>query len=70
MERKKVKITTEFIKLDQLLKLSGVTGTGGQGKILINQGSVAMNGEVCRERGKKVRKGDIIAVDGMEIEVI
>lgn len=53
-----VSIKTEFIKLDQLLKFSGLCDTGGFAKELIQQGEVKVNGEVCTMRGKKIRSGD------------
>ena len=56
MYYEKVKIETEYIKLDQLLKFSGVLSTGGQGKILIKQGYVKLNGEIITERGKKIKR--------------
>ena len=48
----------EFIKLGDLLKLTGEFETGGQAKIAIQNGEVTVNGEVCTMRGKKMRKGD------------
>lgn len=67
---KKIVITTEFIKLDSFLKLSGAATTGGEGKLLIEDGMVAVNGEICTQRGKKLRPGDIVAVtDGSTYEV-
>ena len=66
----KIVITTEFIKLDSFLKLSGAATTGGEGKLLIEDGMVAVNGEICTQRGKKLRPGDIVAVtDGSTYEV-
>jgi ribosome-associated protein len=64
-----IKITTEFIKLDSLLKLAGLVYTGGEAKTLIQQGEVTLNGAVCTERGKKIRNGDIVCFDGKEITV-
>jgi len=55
-----IKINTEFIKLEQFLKLSGAVSTGGQAKILITGGSVLVNGEVCLQRGKKLYGGEEI----------
>ena len=63
------KITTEFIKLDSLLKFSGLTETGGEAKEIIQQGMVSVNGEVCTMRGKKIRPGDKISVEGYEVIV-
>lgn len=57
-----VKITTDYIKLDQFLKLSGVAGTGGHAKILISEGQVKVNGIIATERGKKIRKDDIVEI--------
>ena len=65
----KIKIDTEFIKLDSLLKLSGVVPTGGAAKIFIQDGEVKLNGEVCTMRGKKIRKGDKVKVFNELIEV-
>ena len=58
----KIKIDTEFIKLDSLLKLAGIAQTGGQAKIFIQDGEVKYNGEVCLMRGKKVYKGDKVEI--------
>ncbi len=69
MKKITTKITTEFIKLDSLLKFSGVTETGGEAKELVQKGLVKVNGEVCTLRGKKIRCGDIIEACGYEITV-
>lgn len=53
-----VKISTEFIKLDQLLKFTGEVETGGQAKELILDGQVKVNGKVESQRGKKIFPGD------------
>lgn len=54
----RTKITTEFIKLDSLLKYEGLAETGGEAKLLIQEGQVRVNGEICTMRGKKIRPGD------------
>ena len=51
-------IRTEFIKLDQALKFSGVAETGGRAKELVEKGAVRVNGETCLSRGKKLYPGD------------
>ena len=66
----KCKIDTEFIKLQDLLKYSGLCETGGQAKILIQDGYVKVNGEVCTMRGKKMRNGDVAELDGNKVEVL
>ena len=70
MEKISITIDTEFIKLDSLLKLAGVVSTGGEAKMLIQDGRVAVNGETCTQRGKKLRPGDTaILEDAAEITV-
>ena len=64
-----ITITTEFIKLQDLLKLANLVDTGGEAKILIQNGDVSVNGEVCTMRGKKIRPGDMVAFDGKELTV-
>lgn len=58
-----VKITTEYIKLDQLLKFAGVAATGSEAKDMILDETVKVNGEVCTMRGKKIRPGDEVEVE-------
>ncbi len=65
----KIKIDSEFIKLDSLLKLSGIVATGGAAKIFIQDGEVKVNGEVCTMRGKKIRAGDKVKLFDEEIVV-
>lgn len=60
----KTKITTEFIKLDSLLKYEGLVETGGEAKLLIQEGQVKVNGQVCTMRGKKIRPGDRVELGG------
>ena len=71
MESIKVPINTEYIKLQQLIKLSGIVGQGSDAKMLIANGIVKVNGETVLERGKKIRVGDIVIIDDFgKIEVI
>ncbi|MBO7472740.1 MAG: RNA-binding S4 domain-containing protein [Ruminococcus sp.] len=65
----KIKITTEFIKLDALLKFASLVGSGGEAKQLIQNGDVLVNGEVCTMRGKKIRSGDKVELGGHEVIV-
>lgn len=65
-----IKITTEFIKLDALLKFASLVSSGGEAKAIIQDGQVFVNGEVCTMRGKKIREGDIVSVGGDEVKVI
>lgn len=65
----KIFIHTEFIKLDSLLKLAGLVETGGEAKLLIQNGQVEVNGEVCTMRGKKLRPGDSVTLDGRTVAI-
>lgn len=69
MRTEKIKIDTEFIKLQDLLKLGGAVDTGGMAKVAIQNGFVKVNGEVCTMRGKKMRSGDIAVLDDLTIIV-
>ena len=60
-----IKISTEFIKLDQFLKFANAVESGGMAKEVILNGEVRVNGEVCLERGKKLRAGDRVLFAGM-----
>ena len=62
MKKHEIEITTEYIKLQDLLKFSTLTSTGGEAKILVQEGAVSVNGEVCTQRGKKVRPGDEVQI--------
>lgn len=70
MDVLEVKIDDEYIKLDQLLKFSGAIDSGGQAKLMILNGDVTVNGQVAIERGKKIRKGDVVEVSDIRIEVL
>ena len=66
---KEISITTEFIKLQDLLKLASLVSTGGEAKIVISEGEVAVNGETCLQRGRKLRPGDVVRYRGQELTV-
>ena len=66
---KTITITTEFIKLQDLLKFANLVETGGEAKERIQAGEVTVNGEVCTMRGKKCRAGDVIELDGQSVEI-
>ena len=59
-----ITITTEFIKLQDLLKFANLVMSGGEAKIIIQEGEVLVNGEVCTMRGKKMRPGDVAEIGG------
>ncbi|MDD6345053.1 MAG: RNA-binding S4 domain-containing protein [Oscillospiraceae bacterium] len=64
-----ISIMTEYIKLDSLLKYTGMAETGGLAKEAIKNGEVMVNGEVCTMRGKKIRSGDSVSFNGNEVTV-
>ena len=59
-EQKTFSLNEDFIRLDALLKVTGSVQTGGHAKLVIQDGKVRVNGEVCTQRGKKLRKGDVV----------
>ncbi len=69
MQEQSIKITTEFIKLDSLLKFAAVCETGGEAKEAVQAGDVKVNGQVCTMRGKKIRPGDVVELDGVKLVV-
>lgn len=69
MESHEIKIHTEFIRLQDLLKFAGAVETGGDAKLIIQEGRVAVNGEPCSMRGKKLRPGDRAVIDS-ETELV
>lgn len=66
---KKVKITTEYIKLDQFLKLSGITGSGGEARQMIEDNTIMVNGIEEKRRGRKLKDHDEIRI-GREVYLI
>ncbi len=65
-----IKITTPFIKLDQLLKFSGLVDSGGEAKEHILSGNVKFNGVTVLERGKKIYPGDTVEMDNGKLKSI
>lgn len=70
MKRQPVSIHTEYIQIDQLLKLEGIIETGGQVKGLIDDQVLSLNGIIVTEKRKKCRVGDVIGIDGLDVEFI
>ncbi len=66
---KNIKIKEEYIRLDCALKLAGFVETGGHAKIVIQNGEVLVNSEICTMRGKKLYSGDIAEFDGQVLKV-
>lgn len=69
MEQQQIHIHTEFIKLQDLLKFAGAVETGGEAKLIIQDELVKVNGEICTMRGKKLRAGDVVTLEGLELTI-
>ncbi len=70
MNKEIFKLEEEYIRLDDLLKLTGCVQTGGQAKVLIQSGGVTLDGEVCTMRGKKLRGGETVCVTDTGEEIV
>ncbi len=70
MKTAEIKITTEYIKLDQLLKFSGLALSGADAKEIIAQGRIQVDGEVCLMRGKKIREENRVYVPEIDTELV
>jgi len=65
----KIKIDTPYIKLDSLLKLANLAGSGGEAKVVIQEGLVKVDGETERRRGRKITAGAAVFYNGEEKNV-
>lgn len=65
-----IKINTDFIKLDAFLKWAGIASLGSEAKMYIIDEMVKVNGEVCTQRGKKLRVGDIVNFNEEDYKII
>lgn len=63
------KITTDYITLQQFLKLESIASTGGEAKILVSQLDITVNGEKENRRGKKLYPGDVVIISGKRYTV-
>lgn len=67
---KKIQIDGDYIKLDQLLKLSDIAQSGGHAKMMIISGEIKVNNQTVYERGKKIRSGDVVVFEEEIIQVM
>ncbi|MBQ2471339.1 MAG: S4 domain-containing protein YaaA [Acholeplasmatales bacterium] len=67
---KNVSIKTEYIELQQLLKMENYISSGGQAKYFLLENKVFVNGEEENRRGRKLRVGDIILIDKEEYKIV
>ena len=66
----KIKINTEIIKLDAFLKWAAIVSSGSEAKIYIQDGLVKVNEEICLQRGKKLKVGDIVSFENSDFEIV
>ncbi|MBD5154622.1 MAG: RNA-binding S4 domain-containing protein [Oscillibacter sp.] len=64
-----ITISTEFIRLQDLMKLANMVSSGGEAKVLIQDGQVEVNGEACLQRGKKLRPGDTVTFQSRDYAI-
>ena len=70
MTYKEIKIKEDFIRLDSAMKLADMVVTGGHAKIVIQEGEVKVNGEICTMRGKKLHKGDKVEFENKGFVIV
>lgn len=66
----KIKIDTEIIKLDSFLKWAAIASSGSEAKFLIQEEMVKVNNEICTQRGKKLKVGDVVTFENLDYEII
>ena len=66
----RIEINTEIIKLDAFLKWAAIASSGSEAKIYIQEGLIKVNGEICTQRGKKLRRRDVISFEDSDFEII
>ena len=69
MEQFKLRESDEFIKLGHVVKDAGLVENGVEAKEVIQNGLVAVNGEIDTRRGRKLYPGDTATFDGNEIKI-
>jgi ribosome-associated protein len=69
MSERDVPIREDMIRLGQLLKLAGLADSGGHARELIQDGAVTVNGEVETRRGRQLKRGDVVSVEGETVRV-
>lgn len=66
----RIEINTEIIKLDAFLKWAAIASSGSEAKIYIQEGLIKVNDEICTQRGKKLKRGDVISFEDSDFEII
>ena len=70
MIMEEIKINTDIIKLDSFLKWASLVGSGAEAKLIIQDGLIKVNSEICTQRGKKLIKGDIVSFENTNYKII
>lgn len=65
-----LKENSEFIELMKLLKAEQIAQTGGHAKILIEEEEIKVNGEIETRKRKKLRSGDIVQFQDIQIKIV
>jgi ribosome-associated protein len=66
---REIEVRGDIIRLGQLLKVAGLVDSGGEAKAVLAEGGVTVNGEPEARRGRQLRDGDVVEVDGEELRV-
>jgi ribosome-associated protein len=69
MQKTTFELTSEFVELNQLLKLAGVVDSGGAGKHVVASGAVSVDGQKELRKTAKIRAGQVVTLDGIRIDV-
>ncbi len=70
MPRIEFELDRDHVELNQLLKLCGVCGSGGAGKALVASGVVRVGGAVELRKTRKIRAGDLVEIENVQIAVV
>ena len=65
-----IQIEGEYIELIKLLKIANVVMSGGEAKMVVEDGLVQVNNEVELRKRKKIRPGDVVVFEGTQISVV
>jgi ribosome-associated protein len=69
MEQTVIELTSEFIELNQLLKVAGLVDSGGAGKHMVESGVVSVDGKQELRKTAKIRSGQVVTVGDLRIRV-
>lgn len=70
MQETEFQLNSEYVELNQLLKMSGLCDSGGQGKALVAEGVVSVDGQVELRKTAKIRAGSLVTLGDVSITVL